>query len=60
MTNDDGITLTGTVALTPENSDASEDPHATLEFTRLPVGTYHIDFFPTAAGSRSRCRTSRS
>ena len=46
VTDDDGIARTGTVTLTPEDSDAPEDPHATLEFTRLPVGTYHIDFLP--------------
>lgn len=46
LTDDGGITRTGTVALTPEDSDAPEDPHATLEFTRLPVGSYHIDFLP--------------
>ena len=41
-------------------SDVLEDSPATLEFTRLPVGSYHIDFFAEAAGSRLRCRTSRS
>jgi hypothetical protein len=50
LTNDEGITRTGTVTLTPEDSQASEDPHGTLEFTGLPVGLYHIDFRPDGGG----------
>ena len=50
LTDDDGVTRTGTVTLTPEDSQASEDPHATLEFTGLPVGRYHIDFLPDGGG----------
>jgi hypothetical protein len=46
LTDDEGITRTGTVTLTPEDSQASEDPHGTLEFTGLPVGVYHIGFSP--------------
>lgn len=50
LTDDDGITRTGTVTLAPEDSEASEDPHAILEFTGLPVGTYHIDFLADGGG----------
>jgi hypothetical protein len=46
LTDDEGITRTGTVSLTPEDSQASEDPHGTLDFTGLPVGVYHIDLLP--------------
>ena len=44
LTNDEGITRTGTVVLTPEDSPAPEDPQAALDFAGLPVGSYHIDF----------------
>jgi hypothetical protein len=60
LTNDEGITRTGTVSLTPEDSPASEEPHATVEFTGLPVGSYHIDFLPDGGGEPLPCRTSRS
>ena len=50
LTDDEGITRTGTVVLTPGDSQAPEDPHATLDFAGLPVGSYHIDFFPDGGG----------
>ena len=51
LTNDEDITRTGTVTLSPEAGQDPEEPHATLEFTRLPVGSYHIDFLPDGGGA---------
>ena len=48
---DDDVTRTGTATLTPEASQDPEEPHATLEFTGLPVGSYHIDFLPDGGGA---------
>lgn len=44
LSNDDGITRTGSVTV------PTGDGGVEFEVTRLPVGAYHIDFFPDGGG----------
>ncbi len=44
LSNDDGITRTGSVTI-PTGEGGTE-----FEVSRLPVGAYHIDFFPDGGG----------